>query len=613
MSARRSETALERIVAALEAHGSALRAMGNRTMAQCPAHADRNPSLSLTGIEGQVLVHCFAGCRTDDVLAALGMTTPDLFDDRRGVSYHYDDGRIVSRTPGKRFRQSGHTKGIVQLYRLSRVAAAVRAGESVYLVEGEKDVHALEVYGVTATTAPQGANNFDKADVSPLRGADVVAVVDQDAPGERWAAEVVRRLQGFASSVTLVRPATGKDAADHVAAGHSLGELVPFTLEPDDDPDGITAPGDDLFEGVVDELGFPYEPTPADVEWSEAVEKTRAQMGGESPDADAEEYIRRNYASVDWVAAFATDFSQIDWMPGRFMERGQQVTLVGDGKVGKSLFMLDWAWRSAAGRSFLGDDRHPPMRVLYFDRENSLRDIVTRAISLGARPEDLANLIYKPFPLFPGPLDASEKAARDLLALIDYYQADIVVIDTVSRFIAGKENDSDTWLQLYQRIHAPMKAKGVSCLRLDHFGKDAERGSRGSSAKSQDVDGVWELSAARSEKTGTDIETLTTTLKLNRTHTRSGLGEDLFVMVRRGERQRGGMWLPGRTRHELTDGGVVAEIQREIDQIVQALIDGGCPVAGRDTVKKWMRTHGMATPGDKTMADVIKEFKARSV
>lgn len=46
----------------------------------CPAHDDRNPSLSVSEADdGRVLLHCFAGCRTEDVLDALGMGEADLF------------------------------------------------------------------------------------------------------------------------------------------------------------------------------------------------------------------------------------------------------------------------------------------------------------------------------------------------------------------------------------------------------------------------------------------------------------------------------------------------------------------------------------------------------
>ena len=49
-------------------------------IARCPAHDDHNPSLSIREFDdGRVLIHCFAGCGTDDVLAALGLTMGDLF------------------------------------------------------------------------------------------------------------------------------------------------------------------------------------------------------------------------------------------------------------------------------------------------------------------------------------------------------------------------------------------------------------------------------------------------------------------------------------------------------------------------------------------------------
>ena len=48
--------------------------------AQCPAHADRSPSLSICeGRDGRVLVHCFAKCSLDAVLAGMGLARRDLF------------------------------------------------------------------------------------------------------------------------------------------------------------------------------------------------------------------------------------------------------------------------------------------------------------------------------------------------------------------------------------------------------------------------------------------------------------------------------------------------------------------------------------------------------
>ena len=58
----------------------ARRVGAGRWLARCPAHDDRNPSLSIgTGHDGRVLLRCWAGCRTSDILAALGLTPKDLF------------------------------------------------------------------------------------------------------------------------------------------------------------------------------------------------------------------------------------------------------------------------------------------------------------------------------------------------------------------------------------------------------------------------------------------------------------------------------------------------------------------------------------------------------
>ena len=48
------------------------RKTGGSWMARCPAHDDREPSLSLTtGREGRLLVRCHAGCPQEAVVAAM--------------------------------------------------------------------------------------------------------------------------------------------------------------------------------------------------------------------------------------------------------------------------------------------------------------------------------------------------------------------------------------------------------------------------------------------------------------------------------------------------------------------------------------------------------------
>ncbi len=51
----------------------------DRWIARCPAHDDRDPSLSVRDAGDRVLVHCHAGCPAGAVVSALGLELRDLF------------------------------------------------------------------------------------------------------------------------------------------------------------------------------------------------------------------------------------------------------------------------------------------------------------------------------------------------------------------------------------------------------------------------------------------------------------------------------------------------------------------------------------------------------
>jgi hypothetical protein len=46
---------------------------------RCPAHNDKSPSLSILDDNGRIVIYCFAGCETIDVIGAVGMTFDELF------------------------------------------------------------------------------------------------------------------------------------------------------------------------------------------------------------------------------------------------------------------------------------------------------------------------------------------------------------------------------------------------------------------------------------------------------------------------------------------------------------------------------------------------------
>lgn len=63
----------------------------NKWVCKCPAHDDKDPSLSVRALnDGTVLLYCFSGCSIVDITAAIGIDMTDLFPDDpepRGKTY----------------------------------------------------------------------------------------------------------------------------------------------------------------------------------------------------------------------------------------------------------------------------------------------------------------------------------------------------------------------------------------------------------------------------------------------------------------------------------------------------------------------------------------------
>lgn len=264
-------SAVQRVLDALAARDCRVSRNGAGWQAQCPAHDDRKPSLVIgEGDDGRALVHCQANCATGDVLAALGLADADLFERRNGhreivATYGYTDeaGELlfeVVRFAPKDFRQrrpDGNGGWIWKLdgtrrvlYRLPQLLAAVEAGDRVYVVEGEKDVAAIEKAGAAATCNPGGAGKWRDTYSKSLLGAHVVVVADRDKPGLVHARRVAASCRTAGIEVVgVVQAASGKDAADHLAAGRGLDELVPlFSEEPEsaDKPSSLVTRASDV-------------------------------------------------------------------------------------------------------------------------------------------------------------------------------------------------------------------------------------------------------------------------------------------------------------------------------------------------------------------------------
>jgi AAA domain len=299
-----------------------------------------------------------------------------------------------------------------------------------------------------------------------------------------------------------------------------------------------------------------------------------------APEPDIElELIAGRYTPVDWAEAWAAKPEAVDWLVRPFIEAGTVNALYAAPGTGKSLIALEWALRLAReGRA-----------VVYIDEENRLaEDIVDRLQAMGAVPGELSKLVMYSFASLP-PLD-TPVGGLHLLALALTHGAELVVIDTASRMISGGENDSDTWLKLYACSVKPLKARKVAVLRIDHPGKDAERGQRGSSAKNGDVDTVWRL---------TQFEGGSRFFRLDREKSRSGHGDGDTIQVERRYAPLRHVWTVPDSTPKMTPLGQLCG---------QLSTLGVPPSSGRDKCRTALVSAGISVRND-LLSDVVRHRK----
>ena len=250
---------LQETLARLEAHGCKVQQANgaNGFKAQCPAHEDSNPSLSVSeGADGKVLLHCFAGCEFTEILTALGFdqsprsTPAEIKPNGRkapvplvrrrpaggaralpaGTVYHYEDAdgkaafAVVRKDGkgGKSFSQwtpSGDgwlpvgPKGQRPLYRLPEL---LEWDGKVVIVEGEKCVEAAKTEFPTNffTTFSGGSAAWKHTDFSPLRGREVTLIADADQSGRDCMLQLAAHLWEIGAGPIKIALPDGSDGSD---------------------------------------------------------------------------------------------------------------------------------------------------------------------------------------------------------------------------------------------------------------------------------------------------------------------------------------------------------------------------------------------------------------
>lgn len=455
-----------------------VKAHGSYWTARCPAHEDAVASLSIsTGRDGRVLLKCHANCQTEAIVAKVGLTMADLWPESRPAktatpvpdgadagdrptltkTYDYTDasGAVLFqscrflRSDGKKtFRQrrpdgnGGWTWSIgdvpLVLYRLPDITAAVESGRPVYVVEGEKDADALAELGYAATTNPMGAGKWSETFSATLRGAEIVILPDNDAPGRSHAEQVAASLTAQGCTVRVVAlpnlPVKG-DVSDWLAAGHSLE-----TME-------------------------------------ELIGKTRLWQ----PDQRTKFVWRLDeiLSNDDLMRPPPPIIPRMAW-------RGRSTLLSAAYKAGKSTLTGFLAAQVSTGGLFLGD---PCLQgpVLIVALEEALGDIGRRLHHFRADPKRV-HIVCR-LPADP------ETRPQTMFGYIEQFKPSLLIVDTLIAYGRGQienENDASQTQPVVQELTDVAHSADVGMVIVHHANKTG--GTRGSSAIPGAVDVIVEIS-----------------------------------------------------------------------------------------------------------------------
>jgi hypothetical protein len=435
----------------------------------CPAHEDRNPSLSIReGDGGRVLLRCHAGCTYEQITGTLGFGRGELAGDcavpserwtPRGEAvavYPYldENGKLlfeVCRTADKQFPQrrpdplaaSGYAwklNGVRRVpYRLPELLTRPE-GAPVYVVEGERDVHALEGVGAVATCNPGGAGKWRTEYNEHFRGADVVVIADRDQPGRQHAEAVARSLATAAASVRIVEAAEGKDAADHLAAGYGLADF----RTPEWEPNATAASGPAQTLGFITDAGL-------------------------------------------------SDLPPLEWTIDGVLPAGGQDYLVGMPGTGKTLVALDWACCITTGRAWYGRAvKRGPVIYIAGEGARSLRSRLE--VWKGYNNCEGLETGVRWLPRRVSLADAIEVAEFIATAKAACPEPALVVIDTLPRCTQGvSENDADGIGRALEAVDRIREELGAGVLLLTHPSREGGNLPRGHSSQDGAADAIWSL------------------------------------------------------------------------------------------------------------------------
>ncbi len=526
---------LERVLSQLQHVRKALQGW----TACCPAHDDRHPSLSVSlGKEGQVLLHCHAGCSIENIVEALHLTMSDLFPSssskrvqtpRQGISLldfardkwlhwrflinqgivEYPGGGLLipyylidgMKAPRQRIRTaliakegSRWTKGEGEIipYGLERLEDA-RKDKYLILVEGETDRLTLLFHRYPALGIPGAEMAKTTLKSSYLTGIEKLYIFQEpDQAGQQFVDSIVELLQtwtwnGAASVISL------PDVKD------------PNELHKRDWEAFKTA-----FQPALDQAKPLY---------NVLVSNNAPTLSNWSVQELATPFTLQHLLEVP--------FSPLHWTIPHLVPEGL-LLLVGKPKQGKSWFALQLALAVAAGSTMFQSYQANQRDVLYLALEDTPQRLQSRTKQLLAAMKTM-----------PTGLEFAVQHARlgeeGLANLEAYLQAHpklgLIIIDTWTKLAPLSSPRGRTQYEVDYAALTPIKQLAdtyhLSILVIHHLrkasGRDVLDEITGSTGFAGAVDGIFLLKREREQDeatlfvTGRDLQEQTLSLSFDPT------------------------------------------------------------------------------------------------
>lgn len=451
-----------------------LRRSGDGWIAKCPAHEDQKPSLSVgIGKDRRILLHCQAGCSTEAITRALGLTVKDLFAERlpaqSGTSrqqkkeitavYRYTTGAEKIRYDDKSFTwRQPDGKGGWQYTRKGLPHVLYVAGELsdvVAITEGEKDadnIHAA--LGIDAVSGEDGAGpkKWKQEYTEQLRGKVCYIIGDNDQVGKDYIAEVAGALHGVAAHVFVL----------------DIVNIWPACPEHGDVSDLIQAVGKDQAAEALTEAmrgARPYEPKQDD-----------PLFGCFKKLADVEEEEPR-------------------WFIEKRIPEGQISILGSDGGIGKTSICVNIAASRSSGTGCILDPpgfRCEPQKIAFISAEDSVRKVLKRRLRLAGANQE--NILVPDFAADKdGMLRKFKFGSEELARFIRYFRPDLAVFDPIQAFLPPKVNMGarNEMRDALDPLVSLGEETGCTFLILAHSNKRKGASGRDRLADSADL---WDLS-----------------------------------------------------------------------------------------------------------------------